>query len=135
MEALQHALAEARKLFEKQVSREDLVDFLNQYPNPNDKTVHEWAQKNGFEVEKVEEALYQFAFLFNTILKKALKEEIFDLKVDPKELAKGIVIEKEHTSNEHVAEIIARMHLKEFPNYYLGKGGLVDMENNLKKGI
>jgi hypothetical protein len=38
--------------------------------------------------------------------------------VDPKELAMGIEVEYEHTSNREVAKRIALVHLKEFPDYY-----------------
>jgi hypothetical protein len=41
-----------------------------------------------------------------------------DEDYDPKELAMGIKIEKEHTSDEKVAAKICRDHLDEFPDYY-----------------
>lgn len=37
---------------------------------------------------------------------------------DPKELSLGIEVEKEHTKSALVAELIARDHLKELPDYY-----------------
>ncbi len=38
--------------------------------------------------------------------------------VDRKQLARGIEIEMEHTSDREVAERIALDHLSEFPSYY-----------------
>ncbi len=35
-----------------------------------------------------------------------------------RQLAKGIKVEKEHTSKDEVAEEIALDHLKEYPDYY-----------------
>lgn len=39
-------------------------------------------------------------------------------EVDEKELAMGIKVEYEHTSNRDAAEKIALAHLKELPDYY-----------------
>lgn len=55
---------------------------------------------------------------------------------DPKELAKGEEVEKEHVGdlsnpiNSAIAKDIARDHIAEFPDYY---EGLDNMENALKK--
>ena len=46
------------------------------------------------------------------------------------QLAMGIKIEKEHTTNDKIAEKIARDHLKEIPDYY---ARLTDMEDKAKK--
>ncbi len=56
-----------------------------------------------------------------------------------KELAKGIEVESEHTSDEKLAEKIAKDHLVENPNYYtiLDNVGLSDggeIENLIKEG-
>ena len=40
------------------------------------------------------------------------------IEYDPEELAMGVDIEKEHTTNEKLAEIIAKQHLAEDPRYY-----------------
>ena len=50
---------------------------------------------------------------------------------DPKQLAMGKKVEREHTSNPALAEEISRDHLEEFGNYYTG---LDKMEEELKKG-
>ena len=40
------------------------------------------------------------------------------IKADPKELAMGIKVEKEHTNNKEAAKTIALQHLAEDPKYY-----------------
>ena len=46
-----------------------------------------------------------------------------DGNFNPKELKRGIEVEKEHTNSELVAKLIAKDHLSEIPDYYtrLGK--------------
>jgi hypothetical protein len=58
-----------------------------------------------------------------------------------KELAKGIEVESEHTSDKKLAEKIAKDHLVENPNYYtildkvgLSDGGEIDLVKESKKG-
>jgi 2'-5' RNA ligase len=59
---------------------------------------------------------------------------------DPKELAMGIEVEKEHTNNKKLAREIAMDHLKEIPDYYtrLAKmekeAGVEESETSLKGG-
>jgi hypothetical protein len=50
---------------------------------------------------------------------------------DPKQLKMGIKIEKEHTTNTLVAELIAKDHLAEDPKYYTK---LKKMESGEKNG-
>jgi hypothetical protein len=38
---------------------------------------------------------------------------------DPKQLKIGIEVEREHTNNDKVAEIICKQHLAEDPKYYI----------------
>lgn len=40
------------------------------------------------------------------------------IEYDPEELAIGIDVEKEHTTNEKLAKVIAKQHLAEDPKYY-----------------
>ena len=55
----------------------------------------------------------------DTILKWVGNHDFIpDSTFDPKELAMGIKVEKEHTKNEIVATLIAKDHLKEYPLYY-----------------
>lgn len=54
-----------------------------------------------------------------------------DEGIDPKQLAMGIEVEKEHTSNPSVARTIALAHLTEMGDYYTH---LKDMEDKYSKG-
>ena len=45
-------------------------------------------------------------------------KEVEDIDYDPQELEKGVEVEKEHTTDEDVAETIAKHHLAEDPKYY-----------------
>lgn len=40
------------------------------------------------------------------------------IEYDPKQLAKGIKVESEHTPYKTIARIIAKHHLAEDPDYY-----------------
>lgn len=51
-------------------------------------------------------------------------------KVNETQLAMGKEVEKEHTSNQEIAEKITRDHLAEIPDYYTH---LKEMEDNVKK--
>lgn len=53
----------------------------------------------------------------------------FDGEYNPKELALGIEIELEHTSDREIAERIAKDHLAEFADYYTR---LTKMEDEAK---
>ena len=53
-----------------------------------------------------------------------------DREFDPKQLAKGIKVEMEHTDSEDMAREITKDHLVENPKYY---DYLEDMENRFKK--
>jgi hypothetical protein len=52
-----------------------------------------------------------------------------DSYFDPQQLATGIKIEMEHTSDRAIAKEIAKDHLIEFPDYYIS---LLEMETALK---
>jgi len=52
-----------------------------------------------------------------------------DSDFDPKQLAKGISIEVEHTKDKDLAKEITKDHLTEIPNYYINDKG----EDRLKK--
>lgn len=50
---------------------------------------------------------------------KLKKANIPDSKFDPKQLAKGVKVEHEHTNNKEIAKAIAKAHLSEDPKYYI----------------
>ena len=54
-------------------------------------------------------------------------------KINKRELAIGSKIEKEHTKDKKIAKAIATAHICEFPKYYTGKHGLINMEKLMKK--
>lgn len=53
-------------------------------------------------------------------------------KFDPKQLAKGIKVEMEHTNDKSLAREIAKDHLVEDPKYY---DHLLEMEKKVKKAL
>ena len=57
----------------------------------------------------------KIAEVMDIVLDKPVADEN---SVDKKELAMGIEIEYEHSSNREVAKRIALAHLKEIPDYY-----------------
>ena len=50
--------------------------------------------------------------------KEYFKEVDDSVYYDPKELKMGIKVEHEHTTDSAIAEIIAKHHLAEDPEYY-----------------
>ena len=64
-------------------------------------------------------------------MKNELKPCKSDAAYDAGQLAKGAKVEMEHTDLVNVAKTIAKHHLDEYPDYYLG---LEHMENFLEKG-
>jgi len=61
-----------------------------------------------------------------------------DSDFDPKQLAKGIEIEVEHTKDKDLAKEIAKDHLTELPNYYIndkGENRLQVMEQEAEKEL
>jgi hypothetical protein len=65
------------------------------------------------------------------LVKGGLGDNRPDSAFDPKELAKGEKVEREHTSNPAIAKEIVKDHLTEFPKGYYE--GLAKLEKNLKK--
>ncbi|GEM_PF-2359466 len=59
-------------------------------------------------------------------------KDVPDDKFDPKQLAMGIEVEKEHTDNPAIAKEIAKDHLAELPDYYTR---LKKMEEEGKKEL
>ncbi len=49
---------------------------------------------------------------------KYFKRNDTSIYYDPEQLKMGIEVEKEHTTNPKIAEIIAKHHLAEDPEYY-----------------
>lgn len=100
--------------------KKEIIDFFKKNPNPDDDKLHNWAKSKGYDVYKVESAVYELATKFVNILTsgRAIEKGLTEKDVDPKELKMGIEIEYEHTPDKDVAKRIALDHLAENKNYY-----------------
>lgn len=111
---------------------EKVTEFLKANPNPPDADLHAWAEGEGLEVDEAEAEAYKLATKWVAVAtagranEKGLKEE----DADPDQLARGIEIEMEHTTDPEIAKRIAMDHLAEFPDYYTA---LDEMEKKLKE--
>lgn len=96
-----------------------LIEFFTENKNPEDSKVHDLADKLGMDAHELESQVYSIlsdiftAGMYNEKLKADPK-----LKIDPKELAMGIKVEMEHTTNPMIAERIAKDHIVEISDYY-----------------
>lgn len=112
-------IAQAMKISSSDLKAE-LVEFLDESPDPTDELMHEWAEKNGYDIHEVEAEAYKLATLYVSFLKggRFNSMDIDEDDVDPDELEMGIEVELEHTPDEEVAKRIALDHLAEMPDYY-----------------
>ena len=101
---------------------QEIVAFLKANPNPTDEIVHDWASRNGYETEVVEQTIYKLA------TSKA-QETAHKINIED-QLNAGIKVEMEHTDDEAVAKQIAYDHLKTEPRYYIF---LKEMEKLMKE--
>ena len=110
---------------------ERVIDFLDAYPNPSDKIVHDFAEEIGVEVDKIEEEIYKLATKFVRFWKGGKWNTVSDdFKYDEEQLKMGIEVEMEHTPDPEVARKISLDHLVEIENYYTL---LAEMEKNAKE--
>lgn len=99
---------------------QEVIQFLAENENPDDEQLHQWAESKGYNVPAVERAIYRLATKFVQFAddgRAGEKGVTFD-DVDPKQLAMGVEVEKEHTPDEETARRIALDHLAEMPDYY-----------------
>ena len=113
---------------------DDVFNFFRENPNPNDSEVHAFAEKNKYDVHKLEKEIYRLAGKFVSFMTNGLaaKKGITEKDVDPIQLKKGIKVELEHfkIDDNDLAQKIAIDHLAEIPNYY----DLLDkMEKSVEK--
>jgi len=93
-----------------------LKKFLKKSPRKDDE-VHAFAEKAGIDPHDLEGMIYSIAF--KALNGRYLKHwDVPDDKFDPDELAMGVEIELEHTGDRKIAEVIAKAHLLELPDYY-----------------
>lgn len=116
---------------------EQIIKFFTENPNPPDDKVHALGEKLGLDPDVFEEHIYMI--LSNIIT--AGKSKGFTGKYDPKQIAMGKNVEKEHTTEPMIAEKIAKDHLAEIPDYYTrlakmesGVGIVHEIESKIKKG-
>ena len=119
-----------RKIARAQDLHEKLCEFFLDNQNPNDKKVHEWAEKNNYKPQEVEREIYKMATEYVNVCKGGLSKGEEPKDLDQKELRMGIKVEKEHTKSAAMARKIALDHLHEHRNYYTA---LKEMEKNLEK--
>lgn len=136
--------------------KEDLMEFLEENPNPADTAVHEWAEERGYEVDDIEEVVYEIATDHVQMgedsededdseddddedsEEEEWEDEVEGGLADDKEpgdydldqLLKGIEVEFEHTDKPELALEIAMDHLEEQDDYY---DELAKMEDKIKK--
>jgi len=99
----------------KDVSTE-LLDFLQKNIDPSDNEIHSLAEKLNVEPDDLEAMIYSLSTDFWA--NGRYNEKGKNIQFDEKELAAGIKVEMEHTSNKIMAERIAKDHLTEINDYY-----------------
>ena len=103
----------------KDVSTE-LLDFLQKNIDPSDNEIHSLAEKLNVEPDDLEAMIYSLSTDFWA--NGRYNEKGKNMKFDEKELAAGIKVEMEHTTNKEIARRIALDHLTEIPGTGKGDG-------------
>lgn len=93
---------------------DEIIKWFIKNPRPEDEKVHSLAEKMGIEPDKFEGHIYM---ILSDLIHEG-RSKNFTGKYDPKELAMGIEVEKEHLPYPSIAEKIAKDHLAEIPDYY-----------------
>jgi hypothetical protein len=99
-----------------------IIEFFQKNKIQDDEQIHDFANKLGLPPDKLEVEIYKLLSMFINLK----HGDDPDDKFDPKELAMGIEIEKEHIDNPIISKMISKAHLDEDPKYYtkLSKIGL-----------
>ena len=102
---------------DQKATRAKIFQFFKENPNPPDKKVHEFAESLGIDEHKFEEHIYS---VLGSIFAagKAFENKFTEEDADPKELAMGVKVEMEHTTDPEIAKRIALDHLEEIDDYY-----------------
>lgn len=111
------------KIGNKKVASADLsdkiIDFITANPNPEDEAIHEFAESLGMEPSELEDEIYSLLTEYIADrMKGGLAEDVSDDEFDARQLAKGILVELEHTGDFTIAKEIAKDHLMEMDDYY-----------------
>lgn len=101
-------------------TEDEVADFFQRHPNPPDDVLHRWAVSRGWEPDEVEGRAYRLATAHAQFLSggKANEAGKKPEDVSPEQLAKGVVVEKEHTPNLDDRKRISTDHIVEDPKYY-----------------
>ena len=83
-------------------------------PKPDDSQVHAFAESMGIDPDEFEGHIYM---ILSDLIHEG-RSKNFTGSYDPKQLAMGIEVEKEHLPYPAIAEKIAKDHLAELPDYY-----------------
>jgi len=117
----------------KDIPEGEVAQFFLNHPDPPDKDWHANAEAKGWNVPAAEAAAYRLATIAAHFVTKGKAHEagFTPDMADPKQLAMGVEVEKEHTDNPVMAARIALDHLAEIPDYYTR---LKAMEDAAKAG-
>jgi len=127
MESYFKSLINFKRSLNESISSKEIVDFFTTTKDVVDDKVHKFADENNIEHSDLETQIYSFLvdfFQAGLYYKKLQAGKKIDF--DSKELSMGMEVEMEHTTNELIAEKIAKDHLCEDSNYYTH---LREMEN------
>ena len=110
--------------------KEKILQFLRDNPSPEDEAVHAFAESLGIEPHELEDEIYDIlsGFIAEGIA-GGLAEGVDDDEFDAEQLARGILVELEHTDSFSKAKEIAKDHLVESEDYYVA---LEQMEEELE---
>lgn len=106
---------------EKKLKEEDLdikngiISFFKKQDTIDDDKIHTEADDLGIDAHTFEKYIYEILLdIIHGGNNKIAKED----EVDKDELEMGIKVEKEHTTLDEIAKIIALTHLAELDDYY-----------------
>ena len=91
-----------------------IIEFFKNNSKPSDDQIHAFSERMKINPHKFEEIIYEILGSFFG----AGRAKDFKGSYDSKELASGIKIEMEHTTNKLISERIAKDHLAECSDYY-----------------
>jgi len=91
-----------------------IIEFFRNNPYPDDTVIHNLAQLLRQDPDNFEGHIYM---ILSSIINEG-KSVHYDGEYNPEELAEGIKIELEHTTDINLSEKIAKDHLAEIPDYY-----------------
>jgi len=113
-------------------NKEDLINYLNENPYPNDEEFHRFCEQQNFDEHQAEGVAYQLASDMAKFLRQGLKNERQQQAFDKDQLEQGTEVEYEHTDDPAIAKRIAQDHLTEHPQYYTALEAMEKMLEEMK---